>query len=260
MINLFKKVIIQAFRMCGLVIHKVKPEHYFPSQIAKILTTFDVKYVIDIGANEGQYASEIRRLGYKHSIYSVEPLTEAHNKLLKNSRSDCNWHAIDRCAVGSKTEKAEINVSSNSVSSSLLILEPDHLEACASSQIIGTEPVDIMSADDLVKKLDIKLKDTFIKLDVQGYELNVLKSFSRIDEFKGVQLECSFASLYKNAALYYDIIEFLEKNGFGCWAISQGFTDNKTGRTLQADLVYINKRFTGQYSEKAFSLLRRSEV
>lgn len=55
----------------------------------------------------------------------------------------------------------------------------------------------------------------FIKLDVQGFELQVLRGFeSTLDEALGIQLETHLRQVYKNQALFYDLTLFMKEKGF----------------------------------------------
>ena len=83
------------------------------------LVYFEIDILLDVGANTGIYAMEVRKNGFKKKIVSFEPLSESYKILKENSKNDKNWKVHDRCAIGSKeADQIEINVSKNSVSSS----------------------------------------------------------------------------------------------------------------------------------------------
>jgi hypothetical protein len=62
------------------------------------LRQFKIDLVLDVGANMGQFASEIRHCGYAGRIVSFEPLSQAHGQLLQSSAGDSLWEAYPRCA------------------------------------------------------------------------------------------------------------------------------------------------------------------
>jgi len=57
----------------------------------RLLASYGVDCVFDVGANTGQYAEGLRNLGYKGRIISFEPLSAAHALLIENSRDDPEW-------------------------------------------------------------------------------------------------------------------------------------------------------------------------
>lgn len=53
-----------------------------------------------------------------------------------------------------------------------------------------------------------------------------------------VQLEMSLVPLYAGQILFHDVLRFMVDRGFQLAAIEPGFTDPKTGHTLQVDGVF----------------------
>jgi hypothetical protein len=51
----------------------------------------------------------------------------------------------------------------------------------------------------------------------------------------------SLVHLYEGQRLWKEIIDRLEAHGFMLWAIQKGFTDPRTGQTLQIDGIFIRK-------------------
>jgi len=80
----------------------------------------------------------------------------------------------------------------------------------------------------------------FIKIDTQGFEWQVLDGASEaLKNAKGVLCELSLAPLYEGQRLWRDIVDRLEGEGFTLWALLKGFTDNRKGRSLQVDAVFL---------------------
>ena len=66
-----------------------------------------INTVIDVGANEGQFATKIINSGFEGNIISFEPLSSAHRKLLNivksfKNHNKVNWIAEKRMAIGNK--------------------------------------------------------------------------------------------------------------------------------------------------------------
>ena len=202
----------------------------------------NIDYLFDVGANEGQFINELRYYGFKKKVLSFEPLGEAHKKLIINSQTDSNWNVYKRIALGNKNSQNTINVSKNSVSSSIFEINKTHIESAPNSKFIGTESIEERKLEDIFFELNIKEKNLFLKIDTQGYENQVLEGSEKIlNLFKGILVEVSLTELYKNQKTWLEIIKKIENAGFEIWSIDRGFTNKDNGRSLQADLVFFRK-------------------
>ena len=92
-----------------------------------------------------------------------------------------------------------------------------------------------------MKKLDsiVHQPIDFLKIDVQGYELEVLKGSARsLLDVAVIYIEVSFVELYKQQPLFFDIHAFLTKFGFKLFNLYE-LSSSTTGRLLWCDAVYI---------------------
>jgi FkbM family methyltransferase len=214
-------------------------KHPFAVRIAAALTFFDIDTVIDVGANVGQYGAGLRASGYRGRILSCEPLSEAYARLARRAGRDPNWTALPT-AVGAEAGTASINISANSYSSSVLPMTAAHTGAAPGSEYVGSETVDVVTLADLVTQRSIDPARTWLKIDTQGYEAQVLDGAGPLlGTFAAVQLELSFVPLYDGQALYDELVERLEKAGLAMYGLDAGFSDPRTGRTLQCDGVFV---------------------
>ena len=60
-----------------------------------------IDLVLDVGANTGGFAKDLRSFGYKNHIVSFEPVKQTHGKLEENSKFDKKWLVHKRCAIES---------------------------------------------------------------------------------------------------------------------------------------------------------------
>ena len=130
----------------GFELHRLDPSADPAIQLLKALDRFNVNQVFDIGANSGQFAAELRSVGYKGRIVSFEPLLDAHRLLSESSARDPSWIAHPRGAIGDYDGEIELNISGNSVSSSVLPMMDAHSSAAVGSAYIDTEKVPIARA------------------------------------------------------------------------------------------------------------------
>ncbi len=86
-------------------------------------------------------------------------------------------------------------------------------------------------------------KNIFLKIDVQGFEQEVLKGAQQmLDKAKGVEMEISLVPLYENQKwLLPEILEYMKQKGFTLTSIVPAFTDNKTGIVLQCNGIFFRQ-------------------
>lgn len=240
MFNSVKQGIKQTLNALGIEVHHFHPGTSPLAQQIAALRAFGIDLVIDIGANDGQFAKELRAGGYTGRIVSFEPLTTAHHRLLKASNNDSAWQVHSRCAVGDRLGEIELNISSNSVSSSVLPMLTAHSNAAPESTYLGSEIAPLTTVDEAVLPYFEGAKAPFLKIDTQGYEWHVLDgALASLPKVRGIQMELSLLPLYEGQRLWQESIERLETAGFVLWALQPAFVDPANGRTLQWDGLFF---------------------
>ena len=203
------------------------------------LQQFGIDLVLDVGANTGQFACEIRQGGYTGRIVSFEPLSHAHSKLLLSSAKDSMWEVYPRCALGDHNGEIEINIAGNSLSSSILPMLESHESAAPESKYEGKEIVPIKTLNTVAGQYLKEAKAPFLKIDTQGFEWLVLDGARDIlPRIKGISVELSLVRLYEGQHLWREVIDRLEAEGFTLWALIPGFSDRLSGRSLQVDGIF----------------------
>jgi FkbM family methyltransferase len=225
-------------RRFGWDVIRFNPSQHPLPRRGLLLENHGIDLVLDIGANAGQYGSELRRLGYRGRIVSFEPLTEAFQRLQSAARGDAGWRVIN-VALGASAGKHTIHLAANSESSSLLQMLPLHLDAAPHSQCTGEESVKVEVLDAMFDELCAGARSVYMKIDTQGYESHVLrgaaKSLERIDM---IQIEMSLAPLYAGQALFGDLYAELTGAGFTLVGLESNFVDPRTGQLLQVDGIF----------------------
>jgi FkbM family methyltransferase len=234
-----RKFAKRLLRGAGYKIERISPVTNLLEHKRWLLAREAIDLVIDVGANTGQFASELRNeLGFRGQIISFEPLRSAFTVLSSRARGDDRWKVVN-CALGEKSGSLEINVSANSYSSSLLDMLPAHVDSAPDSNYIATETVEIRTLDEAMPELRKSPRKIFMKIDTQGYESQVLRgaraSLPRIDT---IQLELSLVPLYAGQALFSDIHQQMCDQGYSLVVIEPMFRDPRTKRLLQMDGIY----------------------
>lgn len=198
-----------------------------------LLAEVDVACVLDVGANIGQYVERIRLLGYRGPVISFEPGATAFGRLAQAASGDPLWEVRNE-AVGRHADRLPLNVSKNSVSSSLLPVSERHVAAAPQSVVTSSETVDVVTLDEVCQE---RPGPFWLKLDTQGFEEEVLGgATSVLQRTAVVQAELSLATLYEGQADYVTVLSRLRDIGFGVVDLLPGFRD-ASGRLLQVDVV-----------------------
>jgi FkbM family methyltransferase len=206
-----------------------------------LFSQLQIDLVVDVGANTGQFAHQCRAAGYKGEIISFEPSAAAHASLLQSAASDPLWNVADRMALGAADGKIEINIAANSYSSSILPMLDSHLSAAPASRYLHKEKVPIRRLDDVLRPAG---RNIFLKLDVQGYESQVLAGATQLlAHTLAVQLEMSLVPLYEGEVLMPGICAAMTGSGFELWDFEPSFRNPTTGRLLQIDGIFTRPSF-----------------
>ncbi|MEO7294069.1 MAG: FkbM family methyltransferase [Ginsengibacter sp.] len=218
----------------------------------KIMAHFDIDKLLDVGANIGQYSLEMRELGFKEEIISFEPLRAAYEQLKKVAKKDKNW-VVNNYALGNENVESFINVSANSMSSSILNMLPEHIKSAPESEYVAKECIEIKKLDSVFELFFKEGDNIMLKIDTQGFERNVILGAENVlNKIRIIQLEMSVVPLYENEILFIDMINFLDSKGFELFSLENGFSDIKTGRLLQLDGIFVNKKIAEQLSNSIY--------
>lgn len=155
--------------ICEDLFHDGKRELIFTDYLlnSNILKEGDV--VLDIGTNIGYYALiESKLVGDQGKVYAVEPISDNINILKRNiSLNNCKNIEIFNLAMGDTDRKSKIYVS-------------DRCNLCSlgrkPSNIIGERITDVLTVDAFLKDKD---PPNLIRMDVEGYEYNIIKGMSK---------------------------------------------------------------------------------
>jgi FkbM family methyltransferase len=236
----FTKCIKTLIHSAGFDLHRLSPGSNPAFQLLNALDRFKVDLVLDVGANVGQFSSELRSVGYKGNLVSFEPLSTAHRALSDVASRDPKWLVHPRGAIGDHEGEIEINIAGNSVSSSVLPMLEVHASAANGSAYVGVERVSISRLDSIAPQYLARSCRPFLKVDTQGYEWQVLDgSRGVLPRMMGVCCELSLVPLYGGQRLWMEMIQRLEGEGFTLWSIHNAFTDPRDGRMLQADAIFF---------------------
>ena len=96
-------------------------------------------------------------------------------KLVEISKNDAHWDVMN-LALGEKNELRKINVfEASDLNSFYEVSELGKNRFNKGMKRIKTEKIEIKTLDSILKKLDLKNKNIFLKIDTQGFDINVFR-------------------------------------------------------------------------------------
>lgn len=164
--------------------------------------------VLDVGANVGQFALKLRRLGYRGRIVSFEPDPRSYPRLVEAMRHDSRWTGVP-LALGEGECDAPLQLARSSVVTSFLTpIDRDWVDHAVSVH---------------VRRLDAIWAELFptppgrvlLKTDTQGYDLNVFRGGTGIlPHVHAVLAELSVVPIYEHAPTITESLAEYERAGF----------------------------------------------
>ncbi len=189
----------------------------------------NVKGIIHIGAHYGDEVATYLENGIE-DILLFEPLKENFNILFDRVKFLKGDIRVRNIALGSHVHTTKMYVSDNEKQSSSILKPKVHLSHHPNVQFPSMEDVNV----DILDNYNCR-KYNFINMDVQGYELEVLKGGKEtLKNIDYVYCEVNRDELYEGNAYVQDIDDFL-----GQYNMIRVETDWSGG--LWGDAFYVRK-------------------
>ena len=203
---------------------------------ASVLGQLDFSFVVDVGANRGQFTLFALRTFPHAQIVSLEPLSAPAARFCELF-ADEERVTLFRVALGSDSGAHTMHVSAHDDSSSLLPITSVQTQLFRGTGEVRTETITVRRLSEV---LDVKsiVEPALLKLDVQGFELQALRGCGDLLQcFTYVCAEGSFIELYEGQALAPEVIEYMRDCGFSLVCI-YGTVSDALGRAVQADMLF----------------------
>ncbi len=207
--------------------------------IGKWIEKLNIDTIIDVGSNEGQFINSIRNILPNKRIIAFEPIKAVYDRLLVNTKG-LNI-VVHNCGLSDVAGSAEINISKNFVSSSILQMEELHQKTYPDSQYVNKETIQLKRLDDVVN-----LKENYghilLKIDVQGYENKVIAGGTNVIKAVDIVIiEFSFQPIYEGQWLFGDTYHYFIGNGFKFIGFADQVADPVIGIPIYGDAIFIKE-------------------
>lgn len=226
----------------GIDLRVYNPSQSEAARLGRLLEHYKVDLVLDVGANSGQFAEYLRYVGYAGKIVCFEPLAAPYAKLCELAKRDSGIVCAQRMALGDYDGEIDLNRAVCHESSSVLKVTEQHAEREPLARFVGCEKVPVRRLDNVVMDYMRDFTKPFLKIDVQGYEPQVLcGGLKTLAQLVGLQLELSLTHLYEGERTFSETLAFVESHGFLLHDINPCYADKNTGRTYQVDAVFFRE-------------------
>jgi FkbM family methyltransferase len=193
---------------------------------APYIRSLNATHVFDIGANTGEFALIARAAFPMAKIFSFEPLDTEFNTLNEVMKKDPLFESF-KIALGETDGTAVMHVSEFSPSSSFVFKSANS----------SPQSMEIKTLDHY--EYLIRFSDTvIIKMDVEGYELSILKGAEKVlAKSDWLYIECRIGN--GEGAAFADIYSLMISRGW----VYEGAYDSafsKDGRLMYFDAFFRN--------------------
>lgn len=228
-------------------VKKLSPTVSEDLRVVKLLQHYRINKVLDIGANGGQFAESLIDFGYKGEIISFEPVKSIYAELTSRAAKHKQWTVADRCAVGNMNGTIKINVSEETMFSSIKSIKREYTSDHEKARVTKQEDVNIFTIDSFIGKYFNEHDRVLLKIDTQGFEKEVIEGATKTLQMAvGAKLEIP---LTKNGSVYegveWDLKDYMimfDKLQMQCVSIQPISANRVTGIVYEVDGVFFKNQ------------------
>jgi FkbM family methyltransferase len=220
--------------------------HFADEHLMWVLRKLEINCVLDVGANKGQFARRLRRLGFSGRIASFEPVPDLLAHLRSSAESDPDWF-IHPFALGEEEGTAEINVVPGKMSS---MREASDFGREWATKLRDTHPetIEVRRLDSVLDEATAGVQDPriLLKLDTQGFDLQAFRGAgSRITEMLALQSELACVPIYDGMPRMPEQLSEYESAGFEISALFPVSRHRKSMRVIEFDVLMVRPEASG---------------
>jgi FkbM family methyltransferase len=207
------------------------------SLLDALVATCRPNVIFDVGAHVGTWTLLSKSILPEATIHAFEPLPHHVDELERNIATLSGVY-VHKIGLGSHRHVAEMRITNRSDASSILELTA-HAEVTYGLSEVKLLAIQVETIDGLIEKGAAPLPD-LIKLDVQGFEIEVLRGAQyALRRCAWVICEVSFEEYYAGQPLFHDVAKLMGECGFRVHAFSHATPLG--ARLTQTDVLFSNK-------------------
>jgi FkbM family methyltransferase len=174
--------------------------------------------LLDIGAHKGLFSKVANAFFNFEKTICFEP-NHLHNNTIKNNNRNSNL-TIENIALSDQEGEASFYLHQDDSMNSIVDSDKKILKdefPWDNPELMKETRVKTTTLDKYTEKNNLITNTFFIKIDTQGNELNVLKNgIKTLRKTEICLIEYMFLSPYNSTFSFFQLVEFMEYNGFDC--------------------------------------------
>lgn len=211
-------------------------------RLVRVLAHHKIDFMLDIGANEGQFGDRLRLGGFAGKICSVEPIPALCEALARRVKADGGWTVAPAQALGAEAGEATLTVAEASDLSSLAPVSRKAQGMLSDTKAVEQITVPVSTLDQRVPDWVPAGARPALKIDTQGTELDVLRGGkAAIDQFIVLVLELSLVPLYDGEPEWRTVMDAVAVLGFEPVLFLPGYFNKATARQVGMDGVFVRR-------------------
>ncbi|MCY1535884.1 methyltransferase, FkbM family [compost metagenome] len=191
---------------------------------------FEVKLIVDAGANIGSVSKDLNHWFPSADIFAFEPVRSTFNILVNHTLKINKIHP-EQLALGESNEKIELSLNPENTINSIKVKDLNHS--------LGTEEIQVIRLDEFIKQKKLSTVD-ILKVDVEGFEFEVLQGCGKLD-INCILLEVGYER-EPTKVHFSDVENYMEKLGYqlcGIYEIMRNL--NNKEKIAYSNNLYIKK-------------------
>lgn len=202
--------------------------------------------IVEAGGYNGDDSVRIARFWPKGKLFSFEPVPELFNQVKEKTHFYSNISCFQK-ALSDQNGFATFYLSEwggKVAGSSSLLFPKEHLICDPSVSFPTTLHVETITLDEWARQEKVNKID-FLWLDMQGYELNMIKASQLARDASVIYTEVEFVEAYEGQYLYEDVKSWMGANGFQL--VATDFDDSQIAKEIAnqrfwGNALFVNKR------------------
>lgn len=229
----FRRIVRRAVRRTG-----------FRRQIAptfvEVMRAQRIDVVLDIGANDGDFGREIRDEGYRGRIVSFEPNPHAYARLCKAIAHDPLWEA-HQLGAGDVAGELTLSIAQADVFSSFKGVSEFGARSAQASEAMSAR-VPVVRLDDFLAGRPDLVARTYLKIDTQGFEMEVLRGTGdMLERMAAVQAELGLVKTYADEEDWLEVVRWMRGRGFEIGTAICNAAIAQAAQVREFDFVFVRR-------------------